>query len=917
MNAVPAALVFLCRKLSAWVMRWLFFYSSRDKKNLTRRQKKRKGFITPLCLRVCKTMGKRAAVYALLLWTSVAAVLYTANTQAGEQAVYSIKLPAQSVATALTALSEQTDQMLLFPYDVAEALRANPVAGRYTLQQALDIMLAGTGYSGGLTQKGVLMISLKPSNTSGQYTEGISMNSKKKLLAATVGFFMGAGGASYALAKEVQGGEGLEWVLEEIVVTAQKRKQSIQDAAMSISAIGGEEIGRKSVVGMTDYLRFVPNVSTLELGPGWDQVIIRGVGISLGEQSTVSTYFGEVPLTSSSRIGFSTDMKLVDIERVEVLRGPQGTLYGSGALGGTVRNIPNPVKLEEFEGKLEMGYGLTSGSDDSNNKLIGILNFPIIDNVVGLRMSGYRFDNAGYIDLVSTPDKEDLAEESDTRVAAGKDVGGHTYTGGRANLLWQPNDNLSASLLYAVQEVEEDGNLDVNLDLGGYRFSKIALPDTAAGDERGDKFDFANLVLEYDLVWGNILASLTRYDGEASHLYAVDRWISFAAAQDLNQIEKEADVYEVRLVSDLDSSFQFLSGIYYEDFKLTQKILSQWIGNSSSFDAAGLGDDPFFFRANRNSELTQKAIFGELIYELSSQWEVTLGGRWYDYERRDIDSVAFAGPAVEANLPTNEDGTNYKANITWAPTEDTMFYAQWAEGFRLGEGQVLPPESACDIDGDGILDGTNGKLVDRLESDTTTNYELGSKLKLLDDRLTLNTSIYHIDWNDIPVTITSPIDGLCAGRIIKNNVGEARSQGVELEMHYNVVPNLQVSFSAGYADTEYLNEGVGTKGDRLPLTPEWNGTLGIEYYLNFGEHQAFIRTDYSYRDDVTVGVSGNAVDSYGKWDLRSGIAIDAVSIEAYVTNLTNDDAVASRWEIGSNGFRLKPRTIGLDVSYSF
>ena len=188
-SVVPALVFFLFKKIVFGLV--IFF------------KKKSTGFNSSPCLSVCKTTGKRVAVIALLLWTSVASQCFAANTQADQQAVYSIKLPAQSVAKSLTALSEQTDQMLLFPYAVAETLRANPVAGRYTLRQALDIMLAGTGYSGGLTKKGVLMISLKKSNTPDQNSEGNNMiNSRKKLLASTIAFFVGAGGASQVLGQE-------------------------------------------------------------------------------------------------------------------------------------------------------------------------------------------------------------------------------------------------------------------------------------------------------------------------------------------------------------------------------------------------------------------------------------------------------------------------------------------------------------------------------------------------------------------------------------------------------------------------------------------------------------------------------------------------------------------------------------------
>ena len=157
----------------------------------------------------------------------------------------------------------------------------------------------------------------------------------------------------------------------------------------------------------------------------------------------MSTYFGEVPLTSPVGVGSSTDMKMVDLERVEVLKGPQGTLYGSGSIGGTVRNIPVAPKLDTFEGKLNVGYSAMSHSNDDNHKLEGVLNIPLIEDTLALRAVAYRFDTGGYIDRISTPEIEAIAANVGTTVNTEKDLGAHTYTGGRASLLWQSNDRLN------------------------------------------------------------------------------------------------------------------------------------------------------------------------------------------------------------------------------------------------------------------------------------------------------------------------------------------------------------------------------------------------------------------------------------------------------------------------------------------
>lgn len=291
------------------------------------------------------------------------------------QAVYYINLPRQNVAKSLSDLSEQADQMLLFSYEEVEPFSANPIAGRYTLQQALEIMLRGTGLSGSLTKKEVLMVSQKESSEAKKQTEGIDkMNAKKSLLASTIAFFMGVNGAPVSADQEEVTKERLDWVLEEIVVTATKRSQGLQDTAMAISTLSNDTIDKRNLVGMGDYLSALPGVTVLDQGPGFNSVVIRGLSAdpqSEGAESSPVTgvYFGEAAIPGLGITGNSADIKLVNMERVEVLRGLQGTLYGAGDLdleGGFSQNrlgvrtstsppaVSGPGKQEGLEDDIEL-----------------------------------------------------------------------------------------------------------------------------------------------------------------------------------------------------------------------------------------------------------------------------------------------------------------------------------------------------------------------------------------------------------------------------------------------------------------------------------------------------------------------------------------------------------------------------------
>jgi hypothetical protein len=424
-----------------------------------------------------------------------------AATNGPEQTrTYHLDLPEQTVATALNSLSEQTDIQVLFPYDIAAQLTSEPLLGRFSIELALERLLRDTGLYGGLTSSGVITISQSGSEyESNQNGKGKSMNitnstKRKTLLASLIGVFA-AGGMTQATA---QAGEAAteQSRIDEIVVTASKRGEgsSVQDYSGSITAIGAEAVDRKNLVGMTDYLMFVPGVTMLDLGTGKNQVVMRGVGVSLFEQPTVSTYFGEVPLSNPVAVFTgSTDLKLIDIERVEVLRGPQGTLYGSGAMGGTVRNIPVAPNLNELEGSVNVGFSTMEESDDTSNKVEGVINIPLIEDELALRLVAYHYDNAGYIDSVSSPSLEDVAARSDTTVNLRKDYNSSSYVGGRAALLWEPSEQLSISLTYASQELESNTTDSVVVALGRYEFNENLIEaDTTAEDE----YSFTNIVIE-------------------------------------------------------------------------------------------------------------------------------------------------------------------------------------------------------------------------------------------------------------------------------------------------------------------------------------------------------------------------------------------------------------------------------------
>ena len=863
--------------------------------------------------------------------------------------MYQLNLPEQTVAAALTSLSEQTDIQVLFPYDIATQHQSTALVGNYPLQQALSILLLNTGLHGGLTDSGVITISRTGSNVDiNQNGKGKRMNTNKRktVLATMVGLFA-AGGMSATVAQE-QVGESAraQGVLDEIIVTSTRRAESANDVSQSITAIGEDSIQNKNLAGVDDYLRFLPGVNVLSQGPGRNHMVFRGLSVApqteaLRSGPTVGTYFGEVPLSGLGLQGGTTDLRLVDVERIEVLRGPQGTLFGSNSLAGAVRNIPVEPSLNELEGKFKASYSNTAENGGSNNKVEAVLNIPIIEDVLAVRGVLYRHKDSGFLNNIaaSNTDFSDAAEAFGAGALAVNQngVGDVEYEGGRISALWRPNEAFSMTLTHATQEGEQDGMQDVQIDLGGYnqtrlQFGTLTSPagvggvPNIIGETQQDEFDFTNLVLEYDLGWASLLSSTLDYHGDA--ITASDVLSGLGVPMIFPSVqETDAFIQELRLTSSNDGPLQYIVGLYYEDVDAFYETTSHWLGDLALFPTGGFGVIPAPFGAvtqfdynleDKNQK--QKAIFGEISYDISDQVELTLGARWFEYKQDNTLGGFGLFSGAPETVKSKESSTNIMTNISYKPTDDTHLYAQYAEGFRPGNTQDAIPD-VCDTDNNGILDGTSAEITEGFDSDAVENFEIGAKLGLLDGRIQINTAIYRIDWTGLPVGVRSPT---CFFTIIEN-AGEARSQGIELETAFQVSEDLQINLGASYVDGELTKDADGlggSKGDRLIGAPEYNFNIGMEYGFELAGNPSFVRGDYAYVGGFYNNFQETGVEAgdYGQLNMSTGVTVDQVSVMLFANNLTNEDAytwVNSGGLLPQVGNLLRPRTIGLTVGYQF
>ena len=872
-----------------------------------------------LCL---PTRRKLLKGLALVLMLSIVGSVVQAEARRMNQR-YFFDVPSQPVRSALSQVARQAEYQLVVSSELVGTLKSKPLKGRFTVKKALAVVLKGTFLSGSVTERGVIVV--QPLSALDNNYEGKdAMNVKKNVLALAVGLFAGAGSVPSAFAEGVTE----QGRIDEILVTATKRETSLQDTALSISAIGGDAIDKQNLVSMDDYLRNVPGVSFQDRGAGQNSIVIRGMATDPQfEGSTAGAYFGETSIAnmqgpSNAGSGGNADVKLVDIERVEVLRGPQGTLYGAGSMAGTVRIIPNAPKLDTLEGSVATGFSNTTEAGGDNHSVKAVLNLPVIEDKLAVRGVVYRFDNSGFIENVAASQPTPWVADAVTlqgAVAEDKgDRGGDTYTGFRLSALWQITEQIDATLSYLNQEIEQDGLPEVNiLAAGDFQQQRL----NVGRDQQGDEFleselDIVSLVLNYDLGWATISSASSWLDNDAStNQDTTALWHAFAfpAAYFIdNTSATEIFIEELRLASQLDGPLQFVAGLYYEDRDSERDLFTQWSGDQSidPFPPSGL---PLSL-IHSEGHVEQKAVFGELTYDFSEHWAVTLGARHFDYEVEQVESNTFIGTVLFENRRTGieETGQTYKGALNYAPNEDLLIYGQWAQGFRIGRGQIDSPTCAA-----------IGIPFPDIDSDRTETLEFGVKSAWLDNRITFNAAVYQTDWDDIPVVVNLSSDPICSPIL---NAGKAQSEGVEIELQARLTENLQLDISASTVDAT-LDEtsSIGNKGDDLPGSADYNASVALEYNFTLGSYPSFVRIDYSYVGEYFNNIEGigTPAGDFSQVDVKFGAEVGQVKVDLFVTNLTSEtgftwvEASYSIFTGSQRAFSIRPRTVGINLAYHF
>jgi len=700
--------------------------------------------------------------------------------------------------------------------------------------------------------------------------------------------------------------------LDEVVVTAQKVSQSVIDVPLSISVLGADDLERTQSVNIQDYVKLVPGLQLTQAQPGFGRLALRGINTN-GVASTVGVYVDETSFGSSSGLAngaiLAGDFDTFDVARVEVLRGPQGTLYGASSLGGVLKYVTNEPQTESFEGRVRGSFESVDGGDMSYSGA-GVVNIPVSDSVA-IRASGFYRSVGGFIDSIGTVD-----EASGATSDVADDINGSTVSGGRASMLFKPSETFSLQLTAFIQDIDNDASSGVDSDYatgdtlyGGLTQSQF-VPEAA-----GISYRVYNATAIWDLGFAD-LTSATSY-GKNQQDYRQDITMLLGGLE--SYIEQTTSVerisQEFRLASHENEKVDWLVGAYYND---EDGLIYQ---NVHVVEPGTLNDIDFFLgEGTIDSKYKEYAAFANVTIKFTPSFDLTLGGRYSNNDQdvvQNADGPLFgvAGPTVTSS-DSSEDVFTYSIAPKFKLNDRMAIYARVAKGFRPGGPNVIAPDAGAPT--------TYG-------SDSTLNYELGFKGENEARTVAWDVTAFHIDWEDIQ--LLAVVNGLG----INTNAGTATSDGVEASLMFRPVDQLKLSLTGAYTDAKLTEDADpilvgGRDGDRLPYTPKTSYSANADYEWPLADgRSAYLGASFSHLDDVPAAFSAAYVAEFGGQrylpaydmvDLRAGWDFGKVTVELFGRNLTNDEGKTS--DAGGNTPNgaistgvIRPRSYGMTVTAEF
>ncbi|MEH6662286.1 MAG: TonB-dependent receptor [Parasphingorhabdus sp.] len=716
---------------------------------------------------------------------------------------------------------------------------------------------------------------------------------------------------------------------KEIIVTATRRSERIQDIPISVTAYSQEDLDDLGIVGFEGIAQNTPGIVVNKPTQNFNNFTSRGIntnGYSAGLQSAVAIYIDELPISAN---GNSTilDPNLYDVERVEFLRGPQGTLFGSNSLAGAMRIITRGPDLDDFEASVSADLALT-GSSSVRQRYNAMINIPIMTDELGLRATGYYRNEDGWVDNIGTGVNDANSLEA---------------YGGRVSLLMQPSDRMKVRLLASYENSKPADSALTNPTLGKFT-RRSDRPDLF----QGELTNF-NVTVNHEFDFAELISSTTLSNYDAS--FYVDLAGTFGQlipfALDAYGYD-DLFVQETRLVSRTSGPIEWVAGFFYYDKRRTVDFAYR--SSPEFLTLTGLSGLPneYYQRFEAYTDQTEIAGFGEVTARFSDSFWITGGLRYGSTEvqsftrgggyNSDYLNRAFFGPYFSPlnitpvdyaeGLKVKDDRLSYKASVSWKPNSDLTTYATISTGFRT---PVVNAQAGLV----STLDPDDVVIPDGARSDSVTNYEFGIKGRWLGGDLVANIAAYYIDWKNIQVQANRVSDSIQ----FATNIGGAESYGLEFEFVARPVQGLSLTLNGSFNEAKVtqltaLEAAISgaEEGTRL-ASPHFQGSGTARYDFSIGAtNSAFAAVNVSHVGSFPnqfPNVPGNPValsptydftEAWTNVNLYAGVKLGSIDLTAYVENVLNDSSITyvhPEAFLDGRYARLRPRTVGLRANYRF
>jgi iron complex outermembrane recepter protein len=802
-------------------------------------------------------------------------------------------IAAQPLPAALKAFAAQSHMQLLYKYSAVAGATGNAVIGEQDKHAALEQLLRNTGlevvYSGenAATIRPVKASNFKQTPESSSGGPDVASQSAEQVRLAQV-----SPGTPSTIPPADQAAQQKSIELQEVVVTAQKRTERLQDVPLSLTAVTGEEIARKDVTSLTGLQYSIPGLTIDEVAPGQDAIQIGGVSDADGP-ATVGVYLDEMPITGNTvqigSTGTLADVRLLDMARVEVLRGPQGTLYGEGSMGGTIRYITNSPDLTTYSGSVEGEGGQIDGGAQSY-KADGVANLPLIPGELGLRLvAGYERDG-GWIDDSATGQSN---------------INGIDFKTFRGKLLVRPTDRVEVSLLY--QHQDSDQNFEP--------FGINGIYPSPVESFAHDRYDIVNGIVKFDLGPVDILETAGYLNRTStSQADATAAFLPFLEAPPplglglpsgfitgipfFEQTTQRIYTDELRFSSNGNGPFTWIVGAYY------RHGTAQLDESTSTFP----GQLPFVLvQGTIPHSSNSAAVFADGTYQLTSHLSASIGGRYYtDREHLTSNTVEFGVPTLATPPGATFDSFDPKFNLTWKFSPDSMAYLNAAKGFRSGGFNATPVPG----------------VPEKFSPDELWHYELGTKHELFDRKLDLAADVFYTDWSNVQTTVLLPLQEIA----VTENAGKVNGWGTDLAVTARPADGLSLTGTMGWNNLAYATGTTSAfvnPGDPVDYAVRLSYSVSLDYRRTvFGDTVGFFRVDFQHAGpaQVTERIEDLIVHipEHKLTNLRFGLDFKRFEASIFATNLFNDRSVIYPMtpSFAFNEEQM-PRTIGVNIKAHF